>query len=406
MHTRRRIEPRRSARGGFTLIELLVVIAIIAVLASLILPALSSAREAARRTQCMSNMRQCVLATESYATSHDGRIPLLHTDATPSTGIPVPDAGGSAVYIGRSWCVELFPYIGNGVAYDRLTDGGTSAADLIENLNLLTTLNIEVFTCPDDPDGESGPTLSFAANAGAINCGDVDANGVSEWAEISAEQHYMAPFNDLHFNDGATVSHNSDDYDAIFGTGMFWRSGPNTMTLDFAANGDGDTSTILFTENLQSVSWSGADVNTGLGTSSPFISTGYIGVMLPVRDDGGMLLNSSDDSVPPVSIAANTGGLGSDDMFPNGKSYALTFGVNGNFNVDAVVPGKVNQNINGATEGQAPRPSSLHPTVVNVAFVDGHCRSLSQTIDETVYANLFTPNGGDHGQPPLGSNAF
>ena len=71
----------KSSLRGFTLVELLVVVAIIATLIGLLLPAVQSARSAARRTQCASNMRQVALGVITYADAHRGRFPSrTHTE--------------------------------------------------------------------------------------------------------------------------------------------------------------------------------------------------------------------------------------------------------------------------------------------------------------------------------------
>jgi prepilin-type N-terminal cleavage/methylation domain-containing protein len=95
---------KRQRPGGFTLVELLVVIAIITVLAALLLPVLAGAREQARRTVCLSNMRQIGAAHRLYLQDWDERFPYWY--------LPWPaDSQPSGRY--RYWPEYLQPYLHN-----------------------------------------------------------------------------------------------------------------------------------------------------------------------------------------------------------------------------------------------------------------------------------------------------
>ena len=97
---------RRLDIRGFTLVELLVVIAILALLIALLLPAVQSVRESARRTQCGNNARQIGLGCQTYAASHG---------ALPPGGEPAP-----AGWWGVSWMVWILPQLEQAAIFDRL----------------------------------------------------------------------------------------------------------------------------------------------------------------------------------------------------------------------------------------------------------------------------------------------
>lgn len=101
--TRRRTDLPRLLQPAFTLVELLVVIAIIGVLVALLLPAVQAAREAARRSQCVNNMRQIGVATQNYVTAR-GRLPSCGTGW---------DKARTA-FGGFSTLVQLLPYLEQG----------------------------------------------------------------------------------------------------------------------------------------------------------------------------------------------------------------------------------------------------------------------------------------------------
>src|SRR5438477_3704731 len=103
----------RAIRRGFTLVELLVVIAIIGVLVALLLPAVQSAREAARRMQCQNNLKQFGLAFQNHADTHKH----LPTDGFGYGWVGDPDLGFGADQPGP-WTFNILPYCEQKSIYD------------------------------------------------------------------------------------------------------------------------------------------------------------------------------------------------------------------------------------------------------------------------------------------------
>jgi len=134
---------KRHTRRGFTLIELLVVIAIIAVLIALLLPAVQSAREAARRIQCTNNLKQIGLALHNYHSSI-GSFPMTST-------IAYSDPGKQTGWGTWGALALMLPYMEQKPAYDAINFNWTSWYGLGGTQNsTIFLLRLNTFVCPSD----------------------------------------------------------------------------------------------------------------------------------------------------------------------------------------------------------------------------------------------------------------
>ncbi|RCS49184.1 DUF1559 domain-containing protein [Bremerella cremea] len=141
-------EMRHRARFGFTLVELLVVIAIIGVLIALLLPAVQQAREAARRGQCLNNLKQLALAMHNF---HDT-----------NKGFPKNTYGPNAGVSWSGWHLlsasyKVLPFIEQENLYNQFDLGGTWSY----NQNGPMQVKVEAFLCPSAPIAPSSSTISW-----------------------------------------------------------------------------------------------------------------------------------------------------------------------------------------------------------------------------------------------------
>jgi prepilin-type N-terminal cleavage/methylation domain-containing protein len=383
MQTRRSPLQSKSTRRGFTLIELLVVISIIATLMALILPAIQSAREAARRTQCQNNLKNITLAAINFAEAHRGILPSSGTyigvNADNSS-----DGSRETIFPSRSWVLDLLPYMDQQAVYDRWN---MAAAFNVGTNIAVAQYNFEVLTCPNDNSsvGQNGG-LSYVANCGV---GDANIDITTVTPNSPATYGHSFAVEPIVWDGGAALSQQNVKISQDLG--VFWANiecdtppaagaqSPAALTNRASSNVgriyDGAQNTIMFTENVNA----GADALTGSKTwADPSIrSCGFIF---------------------PVVTGSVTPSPGALQNFADNASFGVSPFIN---------RAKV------AVDGAAPFPNSKHIGIIVASFCDGTVRTLDENIDGSVYVRLITPSGaqprsipGFVPEVPLSGNSF
>ena len=379
MLRKQRVNGGATRRRGFTLIELLVVISIIATLAALILPGIQGARAAARKVTCLNNMKNINLAILNFSTQNGGKFPSLIGENS------YPVSGGGTGYYG--WPVAILSAFDQAALQRKLlsvTDTtpddysgtGLANASVANTHDSLLFTQIPGFACPDDTNNFQIPGgLSYVVNAGYANPGDWgDAGDGGAYNSLPGDLSVaMHGPNRLIWNKTAGAA----DGQISYATGVFWRPVTGSsfqVTIDYIANNDGSTQTLMLSENLDARRWWSRKV-------------GDIAFAIEVTDDGAGNVAPAQGGTAGLGLATGTTGtaLATAPDLP---------GIPGSFNA-----GNSMLSTPSLGPGRSWRPSSDHlGGAVNVFFCDGHGGSLNPNMDQWVYARLITPNGTRYGQ--------
>jgi prepilin-type N-terminal cleavage/methylation domain-containing protein/prepilin-type processing-associated H-X9-DG protein len=372
-------------RRGFTLIELLVVIAIIAVLIALLLPAVQSAREAARRAQCVNNLKQIALALHNYTSATGAFPPGIDTTVTYPFGY---QGYTNPLATWTAWSAQslLLPYVEQGPLYNAANFNWNCCFSSGRGDAINTTVRntrIASFLCPSD--GLAGQqninsyygsigtsTIQYPADGNttgvfrvynsAVNCSSVSLASITDGTS-----------NTIAFGEGLVGDYTKNAN--YRGNGMSAAGdGPMIVTQSMPGN-NAESNPPAVLAALQSCnSWWATPPRTtcqGYGGPTGCDASGlkqYDGVTWALGERGATLFNTI---VPP-----------------NSKQYP--------WHSCRMDPGGAGQCLYCAPEGSSfINAQSYHPGGANFALSDGSVRFIKDSINMQTYESLGTRGGGE-----------
>jgi prepilin-type N-terminal cleavage/methylation domain-containing protein/prepilin-type processing-associated H-X9-DG protein len=291
---------RRESRRGFTLIELLVVIAIIAVLIALLLPAVQSAREAARRAQCVNNLKQLGLASHNYS-NVQGCFPAnlyLHPNYSTAT----------YNWNNSSWIVFSLPFMEQSALYNSINFsimwgtnkiGNWSTVYLGQQNSTVRTTVINSLICPSDDSpavdsvnadeiaGQPAAGTSYVGNLGD-NC--LACNPAAGVSALCASQGYFCRGSQL----GDPATNTPGVPGTPTGTGIFWRECSGVPIQQVI---DGLSNTFLAGEQIMKVTQWNAWVEANQCVGSTALPPNYLAPGVAISSSGSIVLSSGGSDV-------------------------------------------------------------------------------------------------------------
>ena len=325
---------RCACRRGFTLIELLVVIAIIAILVALLLPAVQSAREAARRSQCKNGLKQIGLALHSYHETHSSFPPGFISRNVQATDPVTP----SNIAPGFSWGTMILPNLDQEALYSSLDldRDADDPANLPQGLHSLS-----VFRCPSDPSRER---FTYLDNTGS----PVQVNGAN--LEL-ATANYVGI---IGYSSMANCGNPA-------GPGVLYRN----SSVQFRDITDGTSNTILAGERASQHQFSDSMPNMKVAANS----TWYAAVPRVNPRPAGMMMMAMATEHTPSLILGHVGqpammGMMQMKNVHNNTNHIVHF-------------------------------SSRHPGGAHFLLSDGHVIFLSETVSYDTFRYLGTRNDNE-----------